>query len=156
VDRNLSPYIELGVIAMGLQLNICQILTALLIGLWLSPGYACSVGRPTEAVVVAEASSIFRARITEVKLVRTGKGEKLEAKFELNERLKGRVPSTSFLTSYVPQAGECGAMYLMTGVEYVIVLDENGEMSGRSLPLGPDLPGLRASLEEIRRILATK
>ena len=135
-----------------------RILVTLALAFGLSSALACTVASVSSERVVAEAHTIFRARITEVKLLKTFQKEMLEVRFELNEKFKGLVPEPSVVRARVSQPGECGAFFIMTGVEYVIVMDsvQNPEISVRSFPIAPDLPGLNARLDEFRRIISSK
>src|SRR5690348_1685023 len=89
--------------------------------------------RPTEEIV-AGAKSIFRARVTEVKLLaprptaleRYPKGlDAVEARYEILETFKGEPPAAGTVRDFMFAPGNC-SLGLFPGWEYIFIPDSDG------------------------------
>jgi len=138
-----------------------QITAALLIFFGL-PAMACSsLKQPTNEELFANASSVFRARVTEAKLVVITYSsasskivEVVEARYEVKEIFKGTPPASGVVRDLPYGPGNC-SLGLLPGVEYVFYPGEQDMVllpSGSFAFINPDGNEVKPRLEELRKL----
>jgi hypothetical protein len=87
--------------------------------------FACQFKERSDAQLIADAKTVFRAKVTEVKLVVFAppdypgqKDEIVEARYEIKEVLKGVPPSSGIIRDLPFGPGNC-SLGLYPGIEYV-------------------------------------
>ncbi len=90
------------------------------------PCLGCSFDSATDADLFARSNSVFRARITEVKLVKSlaslqerSSRDVIEARFDVLEVLKGAPPASGVVRDLVSNGANC-SLGLLPGFEYVL------------------------------------
>jgi hypothetical protein len=99
---------------------------ACLLLLFARPAMACSsLKQPTDQELFANAASVFRARVTEVKLASLVDPEQpsrtvevVEARYEVKEVFKGAPPASGIVRDLPYGPGNC-SLGLLPGMEYV-------------------------------------
>ena len=122
--------------------------------------------RPTEEIV-AGAKSIFRARVTEVKLLEPRPPaldrypkvfEAVEARYDVLETFKGEPPSAGIVRDFMFAPGNC-SLGLFPGWEYIFIPDSDGMVP---LPTGSfgyfnrEAKAVKPRIDEIRDLTRTK
>jgi len=128
---------------------------------------ACSWKERPISEVLAEAKSVFRARVTEVKLVNSGPVPQtarpkpipvVEARYELLETFKGEPPPSGVVRDFMLAPGNC-SLGLFPGWEYIFIPGKDDMVI---LPTGsfgyfnPDGETVKPRIEEIRKLSETK
>ncbi|WIV98456.1 hypothetical protein [Kinneretia aquatilis] len=123
--------------------------------------WACSFKHRTLEEVFAQATTVYRARLVEAKLVNfkdpMGSGQQaeiVEGKFVVQDVFKGKPPANGIVRDLPFGPGNC-SLGLLPGWEYIFIPDENGFVllpSGSFSFLNPDAPEARAMLEQLHSL----
>lgn len=126
---------------------------------------ACStINSPTEHLLFSRAKSVFRARVTEVKLSHLANPENtaeqvevVEARYVVKEVFRGAPPSTGFVRDLPYGPGNC-SLGVLPGVEYVFFPGEHDFVliySGSFGYFNPEDREVKQHLEALRHMSAT-
>lgn len=125
---------------------------------------ACSFKQRSDEQLFAAATSVFRARVTEVKLASladpanpSGRAvEVVEARYEVKEILKGAAPSAGIVRDLPFGPGNC-SLGLIPGLEYVFFPGEHEMVlvpSGSFAYFNEEGSEVKPRLEALRKLAA--
>src|ERR1700761_1676918 len=117
---------------------------------------ACEFEHRTQEEVFARAQSVFRARVLDVRLVKSTnpfnpaqRVDIVEGRFEVEEVYKGTPPDSGVVRDLVLLPGNC-SLGLFPGWEYVFVPDEQGFVLTPTQSIAffnPDAPEPRKAID---------